>query len=309
MASASAQTPKSTRVKQMKPTLERRLGLEHSMFWSTAFRTLRAPGGLWGLVIIVAMVLMSIFAPLISPYDPLVIHKGEQFKPPQQQYLFGTDEYGRDLLSRTIWAGRISLLAGAFAVSFAMGVGVPLGLIAGYFGHATDAILMRLMDTLLAFPGILLAMAIVAVIGPGSINAMIAVAIVSIPTFARVARSSMLAQKNMDYVMAARSLGARDGRIIFRGILPNAVPVVLVQVSVSVAFAILVEAALSFLGLGTQPPDPSWGNLLQVSRRFLRQAWWYGVFPGAFLTILIVGLNLFSEALRDALDPTRRHLL
>jgi len=305
---ADAMNQVAVDVKPRRLTLERRLGLEHSMFWSTAFRTLRAPGGWMGLLIIVTMVLISIAAPLISPYDPLAIHKTEQFKPPQAQYLFGTDEFGRDLLSRTIWAGRISLLAGAFAVSFAMGVGVPLGLVAGYFGGVIDAILMRIMDTMLAFPAILLAMAIVAVIGPGSLNAMIAVAVVSIPTFARVARSSMLTQKNMDYVTAARSIGARDARIIFRGILPNAIPVVLVQVAVSVAFAILVEAALSFLGLGTQPPDPSWGNLLQVSRRFLYQAWWYGVFPGAFLTILIIGLNLFSEALRDALDPTRRHL-
>jgi len=295
-------------LKPRRQTLERRLGLEHSMFWSTAFRTLRAPGGWSGLLIVMIMVLMSIAAPLVSPYDPLEIHKTEQFLAPQSPYLFGTDEFGRDLLSRTIWAGRISLLAGAFAVTFAMAIGVPLGLVAGFFGRTTDAVLMRVMDTLLAFPGILLAMAIVAVIGPGSLNAMIAVAIVSIPTFARVARSSMLTQKNMDYVMAARALGAGNGRIIFRGILPNAIPVVLVQISVSVAFAILVEAALSFLGLGTQPPDPSWGNLLQTSRKFLYQAWWYGVFPGAFLTTLIVGLNLFSEALRDALDPTRRNL-
>lgn len=306
MAEANSQ---KLNVKPTKLPLERRLGLEHSMFWTTAFRTLRAPGGMLGLLIIVTLVLLSVLAPLISPYDPLELHKGEQFKPPQRQYLFGTDEYGRDLLSRTIWAGRISLLAGAFAVAFAMGIGVPLGLVGGYFGGITDAILMRAMDTLLAFPAILLAMAIVAVLGPGSLNAMIAVAIVSIPTFARVSRSSMLTQKNMDYVMAARSVGANDLRIIFRSILPNAIPVVLVQVSVSVAFAILVEAALSFLGLGTQPPDPSWGNLLYISRKYLRQAWWYGVFPGAFLTTLIVGLNLFSEALRDALDPTRRHLL
>jgi peptide/nickel transport system permease protein len=305
---AEANSPVILTSKPRRQTLERRLGLEHSMFWTTAFRTLRAPGGWLGLAIIVIMVLMAIGAPLISPYDPLELHKTEQFLPPQAKFLFGTDEFGRDLLSRTIWAGRISLLAGAFAVAFAMGIGVPLGLVAGYFGRATDAILMRAMDTLLAFPAILLAMAIVAVIGPGSINAMIAVAIVSIPTFARVARSSMLTQKAMDYVTAARAVGAQDWRIIFRSILPNAIPVVLVQVAVSVAFAILVEAALSFLGLGTQPPDPSWGNLLQVSRNFLRQAWWYGIFPGLFLTTLIVGLNLFSEALRDALDPTRRSL-
>jgi len=306
---AEANTQSTEKMKLPRPSLERRLGLEHSMFWSTTFRTLRASGGTLGLIIIVVMVLMSIGAPLISPYDPLEIHKGEQFQPPQQKYWFGTDEYGRDLLSRTIWAGRISLLAGAFAVTFSMGIGVPIGMIAGYFGKATDMILMRIMDTLLAFPGILLAMAVVAVLGPSSINAMIAVAIVGIPRFARVARSSMLTQKSLDYVLAARAIGTRDRRIIFSSILPNAIPVVLVQVTVAIATAILIEAALSFLGLGTQPPDPSWGNLLQTSRRFLRGAWWYGVFPGAFLTILIVGLNLFSEALRDALDPTRRHLL
>jgi len=292
-----------------KQTLERRLGLEHSLFWTTAFRTLRAPGGLSGLVIIVGMVFISIFAPVLSPYDPLEIHKTEQFKSPQREYLFGTDEFGRDILSRTLYAGRISLLAGAFAVVSAMGIGVPLGLVAGYFGKTTDVIIMRFMDTILAFPGLLLAMGIVAVLGPSSINAMIAVALVSVPIFARVARSTMLTHKQMDYVLAARASGAGSGRIIFRSILPNTVPVMLVQVAVSVAFAILVEAALSFLGLGTQPPDPSWGNMLFISRKFLRQAWWYGVFPGAFLTTLILGLNMFSEALRDALDPSRRHLL
>ena len=306
---AGANTQSTEKMKLPRPPLERRLGLEHSMFWSTFFHTLRASGGMIGLIIIVVMVGMSIAAPLISPYDPLEIHKGEQFQPPQAKYWFGTDEYGRDLMSRTIWAGRISLLAGAFAVTLSMGFGVPIGLVAGYFGRLTDTVLMRIMDTLLAFPGILLAMAIVAVLGPSSINAMLAVAIVGIPRFARVTRSSMLTQKNQDYVLAARSIGTGDRRIIFHDILPNAFPVVLVQVAVSVATAILIEAALSFLGLGTQPPDPSWGNLLQVSRRFLREAWWYGVFPGLFLTVLIVGLNLFSEALRDALDPNRRHML
>ena len=283
--------------------------------WNTAssgvrsFARCRAPGGKAGLLIVCAMVLLSLFAPVLSPYDPLALHKGEQFKPPQIQYLFGTDEFGRDILSRTLYGGRISLLAGAFAVICAMGLGVPLGLLAGYFGHHTDNVIMRVMDTLLAFPGLLLAMGIVAVLGPSSINAMIAVAIVSIPAFARVTRSSMLTQKQMDYVLAARAGGAKNGRIIFRSILPNAIPVVLVQVAISVAFAILVEAALSFLGLGTQPPDPSWGSMLFTSRKFLRQAWWYGVFPGLFLTALIFGLNLFSEALRDALDPARRQLL
>jgi peptide/nickel transport system permease protein len=212
-------------------------------------------------------------------------------------------------LSRTLYGSRISLLAGGAAVIGAVLLGVPLGLIAGYVGGRSDILIMRAMDTLLAFPALMLAMGIVAVLGPNAFNAMIAVAIVSIPIFARVARSSMLSQKAMDYVLAAKASGATTARIIFRSILPNALPVIIVQVAVSVAFAILVEASLSFLGLGTQPPNPSWGSMLLTSRRFLRDAWWYGFFPGLFLTVLILGLNFFSEALRDALDPGRRHLL
>ena len=292
-----------------KQSLEKRLGLEHSLFWSTTFRTLRAQGGLVGLIIVGGMLLLALLAPLITPYDPLEIHKGEQFIAPGAQYYFGTDECGRDLFSRTIYGSRISLLAGAAAVLGAVLIGVPLGLTAGYLGGRTDIILMRAMDTLLAFPALLLAMGIVSILGPNAFNAMIAVAIVSIPVFARVARASMLSQKAMDYVLAARASGATNVRIIFGSILPNALPVIIVQVAVSVAFAILVEASLSFLGLGTQPPNPSWGSMLLTSRRFLRDAWWYGFFPGLFLTVLILGLNFFSEALRDALDPGRRHLL
>ena len=292
-----------------RPTLERRLGLEQSLFWTTFFRTLRAPGGTIGLIIILGTLIMAIIAPALSPYDPLEMHKGEQFLPPSSQYIFGTDEFGRDVLSRTIFSSRISLLAGAFAVACAMAAGVPLGLLAGYFGSTVDAVIMRMMDTLLAFPAVLLAMVIVAVLGVSSTNAMISVAVVSIPSFARIARSSVLSHKEQDYVMASRSIGSGDSRIIFRTILPNAIPPVLVQIAVSVAFAILMEAALSFLGLGTQPPDPSWGAMLYTSRSYLRRAWWYGVFPGLFLTVLVLGFNMFSEALRDALDPTRQHFL
>lgn len=295
--------------KTRKPTIERRLGLEQSMFWTTFFHTLRAPGGTAGIAIILIYLLMAVFAPAISPYDPLEMHKGEQFLPPSRVYLFGSDEFGRDVLSRTIFSSRISLLAGAFAVACAVAVGVPLGLLAGYFGRSADAVIMRLMDTLLAFPAVLLAMVIVTILGVSSLNAMIAVAVISIPSFARIARSSMLSHKEMDYVMASRSIGTDDRRIIFRTILPNAIPPVLVQIAVSVAFAILMEAALSFLGLGTQPPDPSWGAMLYTSRSYLRRAWWYGFFPGLFLTVLVLGSNMFSEALRDALDPTRQHLL
>ena len=287
-------------------SLERRLGLETSLFWVAFFRTLRAPGGLIGLIIVLAMTLMAILAPWLSPYDPLEMHKGEQFQPPSWQYLFGTDEFGRDILSRTIHSARISLLAGGLAAGCAMAVGVPLGLVAGYFGGVSDAVIMRIMDTLLAFPATLLAMAVVAMLGPGSFNAVSAVVVVNVPKFTRIARASMLSQKQMLYVLAERSLGASDGWIIFRSILPNAVPPVLVQITVSVVSAILLEAALSFLGLGTQPPDPSWGSMLHISRSYLREAWWYGFFPGLFLTTLVLGLNALSSAIRDALDPTLR---
>jgi ABC-type dipeptide/oligopeptide/nickel transport system permease subunit len=269
-------------------------------------RLLRSRSGLSGIIIIAVIALSAIFAPLLSPYDPLAIHKGEQFQAPSATYLFGSDEFGRDIFSRTLYAGRISLIAGAFAVAVAALIGVPLGLISGYAGGLTDTMLMRTMDSLLAFPAILLALAIVAVLGPSSLNAMIAVAIVSIPNFARIARAAMLTQKEMDYVLAARSLGAPAWRIVFRAILPNSLAPILVQITLAVAFAILIEAALSFLGLGTQPPDASWGAMLFAARSYLRRAWWYGVFPGLFITVLVLGLNNLAEALRDALDPTHQ---
>lgn len=270
-------------------------------------RLLRNRGGLAGLVIVLLMITVSATAPLIAPYDPLVIRKGEQFLSPSPEFLFGTDEFGRDIFSRTLYAGRISLLAGAFAVVVAASIGVPLGLISGYTGHWTDTVIMRTMDSLLAFPALLLALSIVAVLGPGSLNAMIAVAIVSIPSFARIARAAMLTQKETEYVEAARCIGCSNGRIIFQTILPNSLAPILVQLTLAVAFAILVEAALSFLGLGTQPPDASWGAMLLSGRSYLRRAWWYGFFPGLFITILVFGLNSLADALREALDPTAHY--
>ena len=227
-----------------------------------------------------------------------------QFLPPSLTNYFGTDEFGRDVFSRTLYAGQISLLAGIVAVGFSALVGVPLGLISGYYGKIIDTLIMRTMDSLLAFPALLLALAIVAVLGPSSVNAMIAVSIVSIPNFARISRATILTQKEKDYVEAALSIGASNFRIIFLTIFPNCVAPILVQVTIAVAFAILVEAALSFLGLGTQPPDASWGAMLYSGRGYLRQAWWYAFFPGLFITLMILTLNILSEALRDKLDPT-----
>ena len=264
----------------------------------------RNRGGMVGLVVVLVMFFISVAAPLLSTHDPLAISKGNQFLPPSPAHFFGTDEFGRDIYTRTLHAGRISLLAGAVAALAAAVLGVPLGLVSGYAGRGLDAVIMRCIDTLLAFPALLLALTIVAVLGPGSVNAMIAVAVVGLPGFARLARASILVQKEMDFVLAAQAVGATASRIIFRTVLPNSLAPLLVQLTLAVAFAILVEAALSFLGLGTQPPDASWGAMLLSGRGHLRRAWWYGFFPGLFITSLILGLNSLADALRDVLDPT-----
>lgn len=258
------------------------------------------------LAVLCALCLLIVAAPLLGLDDPLAINKGDQFLPPSREHWFGTDEFGRDIFSRTIYAGRISLLASLIAVVLATAVGVPLGLLAAYVGGALDTIIMRGMDVLLAFPAILLAMAVVAVLGPGFGSAMIAVAIVSIPAFARLTRAAALAQKEREYVLASRCVGATPGHLIFRTLLPNCLPPIIVQVAVTVAFAILLEAALGFLGLGTQPPTPSWGSMLQTARVHLRRAWWYGLFPGVAVTLFVLSINAISDALRDALDPTSR---
>ncbi len=285
-------------------TLEALATQRETLFVRLVRRFRQQRGGLVGLIVVVLMLFISLTAPWLSTHDPLEMSKGNQFLPPSAQHFFGTDEHGRDIYTRTLYAGRISLLAGAFAALAAAALGVPLGLVSGYAGRWVDTGIMRCIDTLLAFPALLLALAIVAVLGPGSFNAMIAVAIVGLPSFARLARASILVQKEMDFVLAARACGSTARRIIFRTILPNSLAPIIVQITLAIAFAILVEAALSFLGLGTQPPDASWGAMLLSGRGHLRRAWWYGFFPGLFITSLILGLNSLADALRDILDPT-----
>jgi peptide/nickel transport system permease protein len=254
-----------------------------------------------GLVITGALVLLAAGAPLVAPHDPLALAKGSELAPPSAQFPFGTDELGRDIFSRVLYGARTSLVVAFVSVLIASTIGVVVGLLGGYFGGRWDAAMMRLMDTLLAFPAILLAMAIVSLLGPSSFNAMVAVAIVSIPTYARLARSSALAEREREYVEAARAVGAGDRRIIFRTILPNIVTPVMIQVTISMGYAVLLEAGLSFLGLGTQPPTPSWGAMLFTSSSYLNQAPWFGLYPGLFLTLLILGLNLISEGLQESL--------
>jgi peptide/nickel transport system permease protein len=277
---------------------------------SLAFRALlRHRSGMVGLAITVALIIVAILAPLLAPYDPLEMHAEARFHPPSRAYPFGADEFGRDILSRILMGSRISFSVGLISIGIATVIGVTAGLVAGYETGLFDTVAMRFFDALLAFPAILLAIVILAILGPGSFSAMLAIAIVSIPAFARLTRANVLAEREKDYVMASQAVGAKPARILFRGILPNVTATLLVQITVSIAAAVLLEAALSFLGLGTPPPAPSWGSMLSVGRGYLPFAPWYGIFPGLAITLLVMGLYLLGDGLRDALDPRRQKLV
>lgn len=272
--------------------------------WSLTQLTGNWLGLISGLTLIVLLV-VAIAAPWLTPYDPLAMSPQEAFQPPSVAHPFGTDEFGRDIFSRVIFGTRISVGTAVMVVLIASLIGVPLGLIAGYTGGITDQVIMRLIDTILAFPAILLAMGLIAVLGQGVINSTIAVTIVSIPAFARLVRASVLQQNQQEYVEAARVIGAKDGRIMLRTMLPNALPPLLVQVAVNATWAVLLEAGLSFLGLGVKPPTPSWGQMLDNSRNYLYRAPWYGFFPGVSLTILVLALNGMADTLQKYLSRGR----
>ncbi|HWH32818.1 MAG TPA: ABC transporter permease [Egibacteraceae bacterium] len=259
-----------------------------------------------GLVVIVLLALAAIFGEFLAPYPPSDLDVTSRLQPPSGAHPFGTDELGRDVLSRVIVGARVSVQVAAIAVGISLVAGVLTGLVAGYYGGRVDTVLMRLMDVLFAFPAILLAIAILAVLGPGLTNAMIAIGVVFTPIFARITRASVLSVREEVYVRAARSLGASDARLIALHVLPNVLAPVIVQTSISLAFAILNEAALSFLGLGVQPPRPSWGRMLFEGRGFVRQAWWMAVFPGAAIFVTVLSFNVLGDALRDALDPRQK---
>ena len=259
--------------------------------------------GLIGGGILCMLLLMALLAPVLAPYDPLAQDLYQRLQPPSADHWFGTDDFGRDILSRIVYGSRISLRIGLIAISLALTGGTLFGLVAGYRGGMVDMLIMRSMDLMLAFPSILLAIAIVAVIGPGIENAILAVSIVLVPQFARLVRSSVLTVREATYVEAARALGATESRLLFYSILPNCTAPLIVQTTLGMGTAILDAAGLSFLGLGAQPPVPEWGAMLSGGRELLLRAPWVMTFPGLAIFAVVLGLNLFGDGLRDALDP------
>jgi peptide/nickel transport system permease protein len=266
----------------------------------------RNPMAIASSLVLLGLVSVALLGNRITPYDPLAQSIPDRLQAPSAEHWFGTDELGRDVLSRVLDGASVSLQVGFVAVGISLVAGSLIGLMAGYYGRWLDDGLMRFMDVLFAFPAILLAIVVVAVLGPGITNAMIAIGIVYTPIFARIARASSLSVREEVYVRAARSSGGGDLRIMARHVLPNIAAPLIVQTSLSLAFAILSEAALSFLGLGVQPPDPSWGRMLSEGRSFIEQAWWMALFPGLAIFVVVLAFNVLGDALRDVLDPKQR---
>ncbi len=256
-----------------------------------------------GLVLIAILTVMAVFAPWLAPYDPIQQNYEALSQAPSKLHLFGTDNLGRDVLSRTIYGARVSLTAGVVAIGLATLTGLIFGMMAGFFGGVLDEIIMRVVDAMLAFPFLVLAITLAAVLGPNLQNAMLAIAVVSAPVFARLARGQVLSERERDYVQAAHALGSSDWRIVTHHLLPNIAGPIIIQASLSVAGAILAESSLSFLGLGVQPPTPSWGEMLNTARGYLRDAPWTAIAPGSLIFISVLAFNLLGDGLRDALDP------
>ncbi|MBZ0298822.1 MAG: ABC transporter permease [Anaerolineae bacterium] len=275
--------------------------------WEDALRRLvRNRLAMFGAFVLAVIVIMAAFGSSLTPYDPNGMDFSARFAPPSLVHPFGTDDFGRDILARIIAGTRVSLLVGVVAVGLAATIGTTLGLLAGYGSRILDEVIMRAMDVLYAFPAILLALAIMAALGRGVTNAMIAIGIVYIPIFARITRGAVLVVRGEEFITAARTLGASHFRILFQHILPNVMAPVIVETSLSLAFAILAEASLSFFGLGTQPPDPSWGRMLSEGRSFFRQSIWLAIFPGLAIMVTVMGFNFLGDGLRDSLDPRQR---
>ncbi len=273
------------------------------LFWRRFKRNrLAVAGG----IIVISLFFVAIFAPYLSPYDPNEIDVSSILLPPSLDHPFGTDELGRDVLSRMIWGARISLQVGFVAVGIAVVIGVVLGAIAGYYGGMVDSLVMRFVDIMLSIPTFFLILAVIAFLEPSIFNIMAVIGLTSWMGVARLVRAEFLSLKEREFVMAAKSLGAGDMRIIFRHILPNAMAPVLVSAVLGVAGAVLTESALSFLGIGVQPPTPSWGNILTAGKDNIEIAWWLSFFPGLAILATVLGYNLLGEGIRDAIDPRLR---
>ena len=264
---------------------------------------LRDKVGRWGLFGMLLIILMAILAPYLAPYDPIKMLPGMKLHPPSAAHWFGTDSYGRDILSRILYGAQVSIFVGLVSVSIGAVFGFVFGILSGYFGGVVDNIIMRVMDVLFAFPSVLLALIIVAVMGPDIGNTMIAIGIVFIPIFTRTVRASVLSVKDMDYVSNARSVGVSTGNIILKHISPNVLSPFLVQVTLALSSAVLTESTMSFLGLGIQPPHPSWGSMLSEARAYMELAPWTAIFPAIFIIIAILSFNILGDSLRDVLDP------
>ncbi len=269
-------------------------------------RLLRFKSAQLGMILVTVYVAVAVFSGVLAPYSPIEQHAKSRLQAPNPAYLLGTDEFGRDILSRLMFGATNSLRVAIISVALACLVGTALGTTAGYFGGLLDNVIMRIMDLFFAFPAILLALSIVAALGPGANNTILAISVVYTPIFARVARGPVLAIKAMEFIEAAKSIGSRHLGILLRHVLPNAMAPIIVQVSLALSWAMLTEAALSFLGLGTIPPDPSWGSMLSDSRKLMEIAPWMSVFPGLAIMLGVLGFNLVGDGLRDALDPRLR---
>jgi peptide/nickel transport system permease protein len=274
--------------------------------WNVLRRAMSARMAPFGATVLLLALVVAIVAPLISPYDPLKQDLSNILMPPSAVHLLGTDNLGRDVLTRVIWGTRVSLTAGFVSVALAMVFGSLLGVAAGFSGGLTDGIVMRLVDAVLSFPALVLALALGAVMGAGLTGVVIALSVVYTPTFARLMRGQVLTVRTREYVEAARVIGSPGWRIVKQHVLPNVATPIVVQASLSIAFAILAEASLSFLGLGVRPPEPSWGGMINQGRGYLQQAPWIVFGPGAALFVTVLGLNFVGDAIRDALDPRIR---
>jgi peptide/nickel transport system permease protein len=263
------------------------------------------PGGRFGLLLTGSLLVLALLAHLLAPFDPLMLHPADRLLPPGGRYWLGTDEFGRDLLSRLLIGAQLSLGTGISSILVAALLGVNLGLFSGYLGGIADSLLMSLMNAILSFPAMLLAVVMLAVLGGSQFSALLAIAIVNIPAFARLTRAILLVEKQKGYVQAQRALGAGVVRILYREILPNLMAALLIQLTLGMAGAVLLESALSFLGLGAPPPAPSWGGMLSTGKSYLLQAPWYALVPGLALTLLVLALYLLSDSLRQVLDPKR----